>query len=100
MLVRRQALANISGAPLKGTLIGKKNTQAGDPTITNKANKKNVLVNKHAASERMGARYAVGEKFPAVHQSEVGPTMANARIVPSVMGRQAPDFNSGMIQAY
>lgn len=93
-------VANTSGAPLKGTLVGKKNTQAGDPTAGGKANKKNVLVNNAAASERMGARYVVGQNFPAVHQSEVGPTMANARTIPSVMGRQAPDFDAGMNTAY
>ena len=46
-------VANISGAPMKGTLVQKKNKQAGDPTIANKANKKNVLVNNAAASERI-----------------------------------------------
>lgn len=84
----------------RGTLIGKKNKQAGDPTAGGKANKKNVLVNNAAASERMGARYVIEQKFPAVHQSEVGPTMANARTVPSVMGRQAPNFDSGMNTTY
>jgi len=93
-------VANTSGAPLKGTLIGKKNKQAGDPTIADKANRSNKLVNNAAASERMGARYEIGATFPAVHQSEVGPTMANARTIPSVMGRQAPDFNAGMSETY
>ena len=93
-------VANISGAPMKGTLVQKKNKQAGDPTIANKANKKNVLVNNAAASERMGARYTVGANFPAVHSIEASATMANAKIVPSVAGRQAPNFKSGSDFSY
>ena len=89
-------VANISGAPMKGTLVQKKNKQAGDPTIANKANKKNVLVNNAAASERMGARYTVGANFPAVHSIEASATMANAKIVPSVTGKQSPNFDYGV----
>ena len=92
--------ANISGAPVKGTLVGKKNKQAGDPTAGGKANKKNVLVNNAAASERMGARYTIGAKFPAVHSIEAAATMVNAKIVPSVSGKQAPNFNAGMEGTY
>ena len=88
--------ANISGAPLKGKLMPKKNTQAGDPTAGGKSNKKNVLVNNAAASERMGARYTVGAKFPAVHSIEAAATMSNAKIVPSASGKQSPNFNYGM----
>ena len=89
-------VANISGAPLKGKLMPKKNTQAADPTAGGKANRKNVLVNNPAASERMGARYVIGAKFPAVHSIEAAATMANAKMVPSVMGKQSPDFQYGM----
>ena len=88
--------ANISGAPLKGSLVKKKNTQAGDPTAGGKANKKNVLVNNAAASERMGARYTVGAKFPAVHSIEAAQTMNNAKIVPSVSGKQSSNFEYGV----
>ena len=93
-------VANVSGAPLKGTLIGKKNTQAGDPTAGGKANKKNVLVNNAAASERMGARYVIGAKFPAVHSVEASSTMMNAKTIPSVAGRQNPNFQNGMGSSY
>ena len=89
-------VANISGAPLKGKLMPKKNTQAGDPTAGGKANKKNVLVNNAAASERMGARYTIGAKFPAVHSIEASQTMNNAKIVPSVHGKQSPNFDYGV----
>ena len=93
-------VANISGAPLKGTLVGKKNTQAGDPTAGGKANKQNILVNSVEASERLGARYVIGAKFPAVHQSELGATMANAKIVPSVAGKNRPNFDYGVEGQY
>ena len=93
-------VANVSGAPMRGTLIGKKNTQAGDPTAGGKANRKNVLVNNAAASERMGARYVVGANFPAVHSIEASATMQNAKIVPSVSGKNSPNFNAGMTDNY
>ena len=92
--------ANISGAPLKGTLVSKKNRQAGDPTAGGKANKKNVLVNNAAASERMGARYEIGANFPAVHSIEAAATMNNAKVVPSVAGRNKPNFDYGMEGQY
>ena len=75
-----------------GTLMPKKNTQAGDPTIMNKANRQNV--------ERKGAQHRITAKMPAPINSEAGATMANARIVPSVMGKQAPNFNSGVDSTY
>lgn len=93
-------VANTSGAPLKGKLMPKKNTQAGDPTIANKANRKNMLAGNAAQSERMGARYVVGAKFPAVHSIEATATMANAKIVPSVAGKNAPNFEYGMNTEY
>jgi len=89
-------VADMSADPQRGTLVGKKNTQAADPTIMNKANKKNILVNNAVASERMGARYVVGASFPAVHSIEATATMANSRIVPSVSGKNSPNFQSGI----
>jgi hypothetical protein len=86
------AFAAPSATPLAGKLMPKKNTQAGDPTIMNKANRQNV--------ERKGAQHRITAKMPAPINSEAGATMANARIVPSVMGRQAPNFNSGVDSTY
>ena len=83
----------------RGTLIGKKNKQAGDPTAGGKANRKNVLVNNSSASERMGARYSTSVKFPKGTEPAAGPTMANAKTVPSVMG-QSGNFESGMDFSY
>jgi hypothetical protein len=92
--------ANISGAPLKGKLMPKNNKQAADPTIANKANKKNVLAGNAAQSERMGARYSIGVKFPKGTNIESSSTMGSARMVPSVSGRQAPNFDAGMSGPY
>lgn len=87
-------VTNISAKPLKGKLIPKKNKQAADPTITNKANRKNVLA-KNPGSERAGAKYRVTAKMPSVDPT-AGPTLANAKVIPSVAGRQAPNFDDGM----
>lgn len=88
-------VTNVSAKPLKGKLMPKKNTQAGDPTAGGKANRKNVPAGNAAQSERMGARYVIGAKFPAVHSIEASATMANAKMVPSVRGRQSADFTYG-----
>lgn len=93
-------VTNISGKPLKGKLMPKKNTQAGDPNYGAKVNRKNVPAGNAAQSERMGARYVVGAKFPAVHSIEASATLSNAKIVPSSKGRQSADFNYGMDSGY
>ena len=85
-----------SAKPAKGTLIGKKNTQASDPTAGGKANKKNVSTGNAAQSERMGARYRTTVNFAPTIDPAAGPTMANAKQVPSVAGRQSPNFDNGM----
>jgi hypothetical protein len=79
---------NVSGTPSVGKLMPKKNVQASDPTINDKANRKNI--------ERAGAQYRITAKMPAPVNSEAAATMMNARIVPSVAGRQAPNFDAGM----
>ena len=75
---------------MKG-MMPKKNTQSQDPTIMNKANRKNVPY-----TERMGASYRVSVPYTPTVDPNVGPTMANARTVPSVQGRQNPNFQGGM----
>lgn len=79
---------NVSGNPAVGKLMPKKNTQAADATINNKANRQNV--------ERKGAQHRITAKMPAPINIEASATMMNARIVPSVVGRQAPNFDAGM----
>lgn len=71
----------ISAAPaLQGTLVPKKSVQAGDPTNPgSKANRQNI--------ERIGATYRVTVPFTPTIDPAAGPTMANAKMVPSVSGR-------------
>ena len=91
---------NVSGTPVNGTPVARKNTQAGDPVGNDKANRANVSAGDAAASERMGARYTTSVKFPEGTEPAAGPTMANARIVPSIAGRQKPNFQSGNESSY
>ena len=81
-----------SATPSAGKLMPKKNTQASDPTIADKANRANI--------ERKGAQYRITAKMPAPINIEAAATMANARIVPSVAGKQSPNFNNGVDSAY
>ena len=83
---------NASGTSLVGKLMPKKNTQSADPTINNKANRQNV--------ERKGAQHRITAKMPAPINSEASATMMNARVIPSVVGRQAPNFTYGMEGKY
>lgn len=72
-----------------GTLVPKHNTQAGDPTAGGKANRVNV--------EKIGATYRVQPKSTFVQlDPAAGPTMANARMIPSVQGRVNPNFDAGI----
>ena len=82
-------------SPERGTLKPKGNKQASDPTSGGKANKKNVLAGNAAQSERAGARFRVSAKFPTV-APEAAPTMANAKVIRSVSGKQSPNFGDGM----
>ena len=83
---------NVSGNPSVGKLMPKKNTQAADPTAGGKANRVNV--------ERKGAQHRITAQMPAMIDPAAGATMANARIIPSVAGRQAPNFTSGIDSTY
>lgn len=85
---------SVTPAPvLEGTLIPKKNVQAMDPTAGGKANRQNIEV--------IGATYRVSPKTTFVQlDPSAGPTMANARIIPSVAGRINPNFQSGEQASY
>jgi hypothetical protein len=80
----------VTPAPaLQGTLVPKKNVQAGDPTAGGKANRANI--------EKVGASYRITPKTDStLVDPSVGPTMANARIIPSVSGRANPNFEAGI----
>jgi hypothetical protein len=81
----------INPAQLQGTLMPKKNTQAADPTAGGKANRVNVPY-----QERMGGQYRITVPFTPTIDPAAGPTMANARIVPSIAGRANPNFSAGI----
>jgi hypothetical protein len=77
----------VSAAPaMQGTLMPKKNTQAGDPTMGGKANRANI--------ERIGAQYRITVPFTPTIDPAAGPTMASAKIIPSVAGANA-NFQGG-----
>ena len=72
----------VNKSQMKGTLVKKKSTQAADPTSGGKANRTNI--------EKAGASYRVTAKVDSpLIDPAVGPTMANARIVSSVSGRNS-----------
>ena len=77
--------------PMYGKQVPKKNVQASDPSIMNQGYRKNVMYN-----ERLGAKYRVTVPMTPTVDPVAGPTMANARTVPSVLGRQNPNFQSGI----
>lgn len=76
-------------APLKGKLIPKQSTQSADPTAYGQAVRQNVL-------QKMGATYRVNATYSPQHDVTAGATMANARIIPSILGRQNPNFQGGI----
>lgn len=80
--------------PTAGTPVPRKNTQAADPTgAGSKQNRVNV--------EKVGATYMVQPKTTFVQlDPAAGPTMANARVIPSIQGRATPNFESGMQASY
>lgn len=85
-----QGFTNVSGAPSPNTLPRPKaKTGSGDISAAPAGKKPQVL------AERSGARYGIRVKGPAPFDLAAGPTMANARVVGSVAGRQAPNFTGG-----
>jgi hypothetical protein len=72
----------------QGTPVSKKSAK-GDVQLGAKVNRTNI--------ENIGASYRIQPNVSAtVVDPAVGPTMANGRVVPSVQGRVAPNFESGM----
>ena len=85
----------INPGQMRGTLMPRKNTQAADPT--NPGSKKNRV----NVQEKGGASYRVQPKSTYVElDPAAGPTMANARTIPSIQGRENPNFESGMQASY
>lgn len=75
-----------------GTLVPRHNAQSMDPTGGGKANRVNV--------ERIGATYRVSASTTHFMDPTLGPTQQGGRIVPSVAGRNTPNFESGNEASY
>jgi hypothetical protein len=83
--------ARLAVGAVKGKLMPKKNTQAGDPTVMGAKPRRTPVKVDAGSSERMGACCKISAKMPTVDPA-AGATMANARIIPSTMGaRQGMD---------
>lgn len=80
-----------TGQPGVGTQVPRKNVQSQDPTAGGKVNRPNVPYN-----EKLGASYRVSVPFTPTIDPAAGPTMASARMVPSIQGRANPNFESGI----
>jgi hypothetical protein len=83
----------VSAPPaLTGTPVQRQNVQSQDPTGGGKVNTTNVPYN-----EKLGSSYRVTPKATFVQiDPAAGPTMQSARIVPSISGRENPNFESGI----
>ena len=79
------SFSNPSANPTQGTRVARKNTQSADPTIADKVNR--------GRTGRLGAKYQITASFPKGTEPAAGPTMQSARTIPSVLGRQSPNFN-------
>jgi len=81
-------------APEMGTLIPKKNVQAGDPVNPgSKSGRRTPVLN--PGGERLGAAYAPKATYATIDPA-AGLTMRNARVIPSVAGRATPNFGMGI----
>ena len=82
----------MNAGQLQGAVMPKKNVQASDPTgMGTKVNRVNVPY-----GEKLGASYRVSVPFTPTIDPAAGPTMQSARIVPSISGRENPNFESGI----
>lgn len=85
-----------AASPAKGMLRPKGNVQAQDPTgYGGVGHRNNVMYN-----ERLGASYRVSVPYTPTVDPTAGPTMANARTIPSVLGRQNPNFMGAVTDQY
>jgi hypothetical protein len=78
-----------SAKPLKGKLVPRKNTAAGDPYAQAKPSRTNVK----ATSAK---QYGITTKMPAYKDPQIGPTQGNGRILKPSTNRTSVDFADGM----
>lgn len=96
-IMNTEALKANVAAPKAGTLVPKKNTAAGDPTVQPKPDRKPVMT---SASERLGAAYGVSVNYTASTSPEAGATQANGRVFKSAINRDRSNFDSGNSTSY
>lgn len=82
----------LSSGAFAGSLVPRHNVQAGDPAAQPLAARQNI--------ERIGATYRVEASTTGLMDPTLGPTQAQARIVPSVHGRNTVDFESAEQSSY
>jgi len=88
-----------SASPASGTLVGKKNTAAGDPTASGtKSNRVNVP--KTPAMERNGAAQTIKGNYMKQTDPAAGATQANGRIVSPSVIRSTQSFDQGIGTSY
>ena len=77
--------------PDKGTLMPKHSTQSEDPTGYGAGAPRPAIM-----QERLGSSYRVTANISQMIDPAAGATMANAKIVPSVHGRNTSGFMSAV----
>lgn len=82
-----------SGDQFAGMLRPRGGAQAGDPAQQGVGIRQQTM-------ERLGSSYQIKSMYAPPMDPTAGPTMANARIVPSVRGRNTPNFEMGEQSAY
>jgi hypothetical protein len=99
----RECVAAAAEADLE-SLEAAKDDLAGHSQARQLCSRKRAVVGKRVAGvvniERVGATYRVNANMGATIDPAAGATMASARIIPSIQGRQNPNFESGIQSTY
>lgn len=77
--------------PMAGTVVARHNTQAADPTAGGAGGPRTAI-----SDEQLGSSYRITANMSAMIDPAAGATMANAKIVPSVIGRNTSGFMSAV----
>jgi len=86
-----------SDKPERGTLVGKKGAQAGDPAIQNQGTRAN---RPYAGQERLGSAFGIKASYAKQTAPEAGATQANGRIVNPAVTRQKDSWSEGIATSY
>ena len=77
-------------------LMPRGNVQSGEPTISNKANRPQVML----GADRLGAKYTVFTNLVQSNAPEAGATQASGRIVKPSTNRSRGGFDDAMGSSY